>query len=129
MGDYSYDRSEAKKASNLPTLKKALGDWMNAVAKEIVAGIPAHLKADGAKVSPGAGPNYAGIDAKGYTRSDLEARVEMGLTIDNQPFRLRVFASYKDALMAKKNEQEFVLSYDDDVNQLTSSIARWLKDL
>lgn len=128
MSAYSYERTP-KQASNIPTLKRALGDWMNAVAKEIAAAIPAHLKTDGVKVSPGVGPNYAGVDAKGYTRSDMEVRVEIGLTVDNQPFRLRAFASYKDAMMSRSNDQEFVLAYDDDVNQLTTSIARWLKDL
>lgn len=128
MSEYSYERTP-KQASNVPTLKRALGDWMNAVAKEIAAAIPAHLKTDGVKVSPGAGPSYAGVDAKGYTRSDMEVRVEVGLTINNQPFRLRAFVSYKDTMMSRSNEQEFVLAYDDDVNQLTASIARWLKDL
>ncbi len=129
MSDYSYDRSQTKKASSLPTLKRALSDWMNAVAKEIAAALPAHLKADGVKINPGVGPSYAGIEAKGYTRSDLESRVEFGLTINSQPFELRVFASFEDVTMTKANEQEFTLSYDDDINRLTAGIARWLKDL
>lgn len=128
MDNYSYDWT-LRTAASVPSLKEVLGNWLTDVAKAVGAALPAHLKTDGLKVNPGAGPSYAGLTAKGYNRSDLETLVEIDFTVDNQPFRLRAFVSFKDPMMTKKSDQEFTLFYDDDVSKLIANINRWLNDL
>lgn len=123
---YDYNRT-SKTAAKVDPLKKVMNDWLESVAKEIGKALPSNLTSEGSKTRLGQ-TIYAEVQAKGYSKSDLECSLSIGMTIDNTPFRVRAFASYKDAMMSRNAEQEFSVAYDEDPTKIAQDVARWLQN-
>ncbi len=124
---YSYDRSKTAAADPAP-LNEVFATWLKTLCAMLaVKAVPASLKADKISVNS-SGRNYAEVDAKGYSRGDLEASTTLSATLMFQPIVVKVYATYRDVSMSRQAEQEFSIAYDESPTKLAQDIERWLKD-
>lgn len=103
-------------------------EFTRQIAEAIVAGIPQHLKYDGARTKPGVLATYFHILSRGYSRSDLETEVSIGLSVD-ESFDIIADVSYKSADSLNPLKQEFKIGYRDPGQKLVDSIVKFLSSL
>lgn len=116
---YDYNRT----AAALPTLQEAELQFMLAVAKEMAKRLPKSLAQ---KVDVGGQRSYAGLRARGYNASDLEAELTVGFVITYQPSVLTALVEYKDAMMSRPAKQEFSVAYNQNPAKLIQDVIRWI---
>lgn len=112
------------KRRHLSSIEAMLGDWVEEIAKLVEDVLPDRLKHDGVKISHRGSGQLLEIEARGYSRSDFEAKSSVVFMFEMKPLSLNAHLFYKDA-MKGEDEDVYTLDMDEDPSLLVQKIERF----
>jgi len=83
---HNYERTAAPHVP--PSMWSLLEQWVYAFVLQVPNQIPSNLKVDGVRVNP-VQRGYSQVEAKGYSKGDLEATATVAVSLDPAKTRLR----------------------------------------
>lgn len=124
MEPYDYQRTgKTKTAAGLgsESMWGVLELWLAQMIKQAEGAIPKNLKLDGVRWTP-MRRGYASVEAKGYSKGDLEATSTIAILLDHNSCGATVNLWYKDASLIGDVNTDFHVEANDSPQSILQKI-------
>jgi hypothetical protein len=119
METYTYARR--KTAATNESMSGVLDEWVVELIKQAEGALPHNLKLDGIKWTPYR-RGYASLEAKGYSKGDLEAKSTIAILRHSGSCSADVHMWYQDASMTGEGKADFNVGCDDTPQAIIQKI-------
>ncbi len=125
METHAYSRRPKTAASN-ESMSAVLDAWAAELIKLVEGALPHNLKLDGVRWTP-MRRGYASVEAKGYSKGDLEAKSTVAILRHHGSCGADVHMWYQDASMMSEGKADFYVGCDDTPDVVLQKISAFFE--